>query len=153
MAGCEAALALAERGHDIVHRNTYLSFPGCLTEFGSSRKRPDLLFAGQLTGVEGYTESAVSGILAGVNQDRVLRGHSPSIPPPRTMVGGLFRYLRDANPARFQPMNSKWGLVDPLEAGPRKKTARRAALADRANQCMERWIADHGIMLSRTVAT
>lgn len=136
-----------------IHRNTYLNFPGCLTEFGSSRNRSDLLFAGQLTGVEGYTESAVSGILAGINLDRVLRGHSPAIPPPQTMVGGLFRYLRDADPARFQPMNSNWGLVDPLVAGPRKKAERRAALADRANQCLERWIADHGIMLSRRVPT
>ncbi len=136
-----------------IHRNTYLNFPGCLTEYGSSRKRADLLFAGQLTGVEGYTESAVSGILAGINLDRLLRGHSPAIPPPETMVGGLYRYLREADPARFQPMNSNWGLVEPLLAAPRKKVERRAALADRASQCFERWVADHEIMPGRMVAT
>jgi methylenetetrahydrofolate--tRNA-(uracil-5-)-methyltransferase len=134
-----------------IHRNTYLNFPGCLTDYGASRGRPDLLFAGQLTGVEGYTESAVSGIMAGINLDRVLRGRSPVVPPPETMVGGLFRYLREANAARFQPMNSNWGLVDPLLDGPRKKVERRAALADRASRYFERWTADHGIMSERAV--
>lgn len=136
-----------------IHRNTYLNFPACLTEYGSSRKRPDLLFAGQLTGVEGYTESAVSGIMAGINLDRVLKGHCPLVPPPTTMVGGLFRYLREADPARFQPMNSNWGLVDPLVAGPRKKAERRAALADRASRSFEQWITDHEIVPRRLVAT
>ncbi len=136
-----------------IHRNTYLNFPACLTAYGSSNERPDLFFAGQLTGVEGYTESAVSGIMAGINLDRVLRGRCPAVPPPETMVGGLFRYLREADPARFQPMNSNWGLVEPLVAGPRKKAERRAALADRASRCFEQWIADHEIMPRRLVAT
>jgi len=136
-----------------IHRNTYLNFPACLTGYGSSSKRPDLLFAGQLTGVEGYTESAVSGIMAGINLDRVLRGRRPAIPPPETMVGGLFRYLREADPSRFQPMNSNWGLVEPLFAGPRKKAERRAALADRASRYFEQWIADHAIMPRRLAAT
>ena len=124
-----------------IHRNTYLNFPRCLTPSGSSRRRPDLFFAGQLTGVEGYTESAASGILAGVNLDRALRGAAPVVPPTDTMLGGLCRYLREADPDSFQPMNSNWGLVDPLAGAPRKKALRRAALADRADLSLRRWIA------------
>ena len=136
-----------------IHRNTYLNFPACLTEYGASSARPDLIFAGQLTGVEGYTESAVSGIMAGINLDRVLRGRCPAVPPPETMVGALFRYLQQADPARFQPMNSNWGLVEPLVGGPRKKAERRAALADRASRYFEQWITEHDIMSRRLVAT
>ena len=124
-----------------IHRNTYLNFPRCLTPSGSSRRRADLFFAGQLTGVEGYTESAASGILAGVNLDRALRGAAPVVPPTDTMLGGLCRYLREADPDSFQPMNSNWGLVDPLAGAPRKKALRRAALADRADLSLRRWIA------------
>ena len=97
-----------------IHRNSYLNFPERLTSYGSPSGRPDLIFAGQLTGVEGYTESAASGILAGVNMARLLDGLEPVVPPPTTMLGGLYRYLREAAPGRFQPMNSNWGLVDPL---------------------------------------
>lgn len=127
-----------------IHRNTYLNFPACLDPGGSSRSRPDLFFAGQLTGVEGYTESAASGILAAVNLDRVLSGADPVVPPPQTMLGGLYRYLRDADPTDFQPMNSNWGLVDPLPDAPRKKAARREALAERADRCFRRWVAETG---------
>ena len=129
-----------------IHRNTYLNFPRCLTACGSSRHRGDLFFAGQLTGVEGYTESAASGILAGVNLDRVLSAREPLVPPGDTMLGGLYRYLREANPDSFQPMNSNWGVVDPLPDAPRRKAQRRAALAERAERCMRRWIADHDIV-------
>ena len=129
-----------------IHRNTYLNFPACLTPCGSARSRPDLFFAGQLTGVEGYTESAASGILAAINLDRVLGGADPVVPPPTSMLGGLCRYLCDANPRDFQPMNSNWGLVDPLVGAPRKKAARREALAERADQCFRRWIAETGAM-------
>lgn len=129
-----------------IHRNTYLNFPACLTACGSARSRPDLFFAGQLTGVEGYTESAASGILAAINLDRVLSGADPVVPPPTSMLGGLYRYLREADPGDFQPMNSNWGLVDPLLGAPRKKAARREALAQRADQCFRRWIAETGAM-------
>ncbi len=129
-----------------IHRNTYLNFPGCLTAYGSSRRRPDLLFAGQLTGVEGYTESAASGILAGINLHRVLGGEDPVVPPTETMLGGLCRYLRDAKPDSFQPMNSNWGLVDPLHDGPRKKALRREALAERADRRFREWISDAHVM-------
>ncbi len=123
-----------------IHRNTYLNFPGRLSAYGSSRRRPDLLFAGQLTGVEGYTESAASGIVAGVNLDRLLDGREPVLPPTETMVGALYRYLREADPNDFQPMNSNWGLVDPMPDAPRKKALRREAMAERADRSFRQWI-------------
>ncbi len=115
-----------------IHRNSYLNFPGRLTEYGSLMERPDLIFAGQLTGVEGYTESAASGIMAGINLDRILRGGDAVIPPPTTMLGGLFRYLSESAPEHFQPMNSNWGLVDPLNERVRDKRVKRERLALRA---------------------
>jgi methylenetetrahydrofolate--tRNA-(uracil-5-)-methyltransferase len=128
-----------------IHRNCYLNFPGRLTAHGSPRARPDLIFAGQLTGVEGYTESAASGILAGVNLARLLGGSEPVLPPPTTMIGGLFRYLRESDPRRFQPMNSNWGLVEPLAEHIRDKRVRREALAERARVDFGRWMVEHGV--------
>jgi methylenetetrahydrofolate--tRNA-(uracil-5-)-methyltransferase len=131
-----------------IHRNSYLNFPRCLTAHGSLRSRADVVFAGQLTGVEGYTESAASGIVAGINLDRALRGQEPAVPPPTTMIGGLFRYLRATDPARFQPMNSNWGLVDPLAEEVRDKQGRRERLADRALSAFQAWMADHGLAVA-----
>ncbi len=127
-----------------IHRNSYLNFPALLTSWGSPPGRPDLLFAGQLTGVEGYTESASSGLLAGLNLDRILKGKDPTLPPPTTMLGGLYRYLREADPKRFQPMNSNWGLVDPLPERIRDKLKKREALAQRAQEDFDIWLAAQG---------
>ena len=128
-----------------IHRNSYLNFPGRLTEHGSLVDRPDVLFAGQLTGVEGYTESAASGIMAGVNLDRILRGNNPAIPPPTTVLGGLFRYLSESSPENFQPMNSNWGLVDPLSERVRDKRVKRERLAFRANEDFAMWLETFGL--------
>ena len=136
-----------------IHRNSYLNFPGCLSSSGSSKKRTDLIFAGQLTGVEGYTESAASGILAGINLGRSLSDQEPLIPPPTTVLGGLFRYLRDADPKHFQPMNSNWGLVDPLSQRIRSKRARRESLAQRANENFLVWMQESGLALDRARAS
>ena len=128
-----------------IHRNSYLNFPERLSAWGGLRDRSDLLFAGQLTGVEGYTESAASGILAGINLARLLAGDGPVVPPPTTMLGGLFRYLRDAAPGRFQPMNSNWGLVDPLPRRVKNKKEKRQILAQRAQDDFTSWMVDHGL--------
>ena len=136
-----------------IHRNSYLNFPGCLSSSGSSKKRTDLIFAGQLTGVEGYTESAASGILAGINLGRSLSDQEPLIPPPTTVLGGLFRYLRDADPKHFQPMNSNWGLVDPLSQRIRSKRERRKLLAQRANEDFLVWMQESGLALDRARAS
>jgi len=123
-----------------IHRNSYLNFPARLTPWGSLPERHDLLFAGQITGVEGYTESASSGLLAAMNLDRILCGKYPTLPPTTTMLGGLYRYLRDSDPKHFQPMNSNWGLVDPLPIRVRDKKKRREALAERAQEGFLEWM-------------
>ena len=79
------------------------------------REAPRLFFAGQLTGVEGYTESLGTGILAGINLARHLDGKPPAVPPPTTMLGALYRYLGEADPEHFQPMNANFGLLEPLD--------------------------------------
>jgi methylenetetrahydrofolate--tRNA-(uracil-5-)-methyltransferase len=131
-----------------IHRNSYLNFPGRLTPWGGPPSRGDVVFAGQLTGVEGYTESAASGILAAVNVVRIAEGLEPIVPPPTTMLGALFRYLREAEPRRFQPMNSNWGLVDPLPGAPRDKEAKREALAARAQTDFLAWMEAHSLPLA-----
>ncbi|MEX0837232.1 MAG: methylenetetrahydrofolate--tRNA-(uracil(54)-C(5))-methyltransferase (FADH(2)-oxidizing) TrmFO [Gemmatimonadota bacterium] len=135
-----------------IHRNSYLNFPERLSAHGALKDRPDLIFAGQLTGVEGYTESAASGILAGVNLARILEGLDPVVPPPTTMTGGLYRYLRDARPGHFQPMNSNWGLVEPLNRRVKDKRRRRELLAERAQADFLAWMADHGLETRAPVA-
>src|SRR5438045_7133224 len=120
-----------------IHRNSYLNAPHALSPHLSARDDSQLLFAGQLTGVEGYTESAATGILAGVNLARLLSGEEPLLPPATTMLGALYRYLRETDPARFQPMNANFGLLEPLENAPRDKFKKREALAARAMREME----------------
>jgi methylenetetrahydrofolate--tRNA-(uracil-5-)-methyltransferase len=128
-----------------IHRNTYLNFPARLAAHGAPHARPDLLFAGQLTGVEGYTESAASGILAGINLDRILRGLPPVVPPAETMLGGLYRYLRECDPAAFQPMNSNFGLIPPLDDPPRDKALRRERVVERARARLADWLREEQI--------
>jgi methylenetetrahydrofolate--tRNA-(uracil-5-)-methyltransferase len=128
-----------------IHRNTYLNFPAKLSAYGAAPARPDLIFAGQLTGVEGYTESAASGILAGINLHRVVCGQPPVLPPASTMLGALLQYLRTAEPGRFQPMNSNFGLLDPLKDHVRDKALRRERLVARARTDFAEWIAAHDV--------
>jgi methylenetetrahydrofolate--tRNA-(uracil-5-)-methyltransferase len=123
-----------------IHRNTYLNFPQRLNYYGGAHSRPEVIFAGQLTGVEGYTESAASGIVAGLNMDRLMKGLEPVVPPSTTMIGGLFRYLREAPPMQFQPMNSNFGLLDPLSEHVRDKGLRRQKTIARAQQAMQRFV-------------
>jgi methylenetetrahydrofolate--tRNA-(uracil-5-)-methyltransferase len=125
-----------------IHRNTYLNFPTALNAYGAPTARPDIVFAGQLTGVEGYMESAASGILAGINLHRIVSGLDPAVPPSTTMLGGLMRYLREASPGRFQPMNSNFGLLDSMEGYIRNKDERRTRLIERAREDFATWAED-----------
>jgi methylenetetrahydrofolate--tRNA-(uracil-5-)-methyltransferase len=125
--------------HGQIHRNSYINFPALLTPHGSPPDEPALVFAGQLTGVEGYIESAATGLLAAVNIDRLVRGLKPAVPPPTTMLGGLMRYLREADPSNFQPMNANFGLLDPLPGQVRGKWERRQKLALRGLRDMRAW--------------
>lgn len=122
-----------------IHRNAYLNAPASLTPHLSLRDDPMTLFAGQLTGVEGYTESTATGLLAGLNLARLLRGEEPSVPPPTTMIGALYRYLREADPRHFQPMNANFGLVDELGERVRDKRVKKERLAERALAAMAEW--------------
>ena len=126
-----------------IHRNSYINTPAVLSPQLSLRDDPRVLFAGQITGVEGYTESSATGLLAGVNLARLLDGAEPVVPPPTTMLGGLYRYLRDADPAHFQPMNANFGLLDDLGERVRDKRRKRELLAERALSDMHRWRAEH----------
>jgi methylenetetrahydrofolate--tRNA-(uracil-5-)-methyltransferase len=135
-----------------IHRNTYLNFPARLTAHGSLRDRPELIFAGQITGVEGYTESTAVGILAAANLDRIVRGLEPVVPPPTTMMGGLMRYLRESEPKHFAPMNSNFGLVDPLPAKVRDKDEKRAKLSERAQADFAAWMDAHDLRVGEPAA-
>lgn len=125
-----------------MHRNSYINYPASLSPHGAPAGEPDLIFAGQLTGVEGYVESWATGLLAALNIDRLLRGVEPATPPPTTMLGGLLRYLHEADPDNFQPMNANFGLLDSLPRAIRGKRQRREELAARALREMRRWAED-----------
>ena len=122
-----------------IHRNSYVNAPAALSPHLALRDAPTTLLAGQLTGVEGYTESSATGLLAGINLARLLAGEAPVLPPTTTMLGALYRYLRDADPRHFQPMNANFGLVDTLPGAPKDKIERKQAMAERALTAMREW--------------
>ena len=126
-----------------IHRNTYLNAPAALTPYLSLRDDPMVLFAGQLTGVEGYTESTATGLMAAINLSRLLAGEEPVLPPPVTMLGALYRYLREAEPEHFQPMNANFGLLEELPDPPRDKHKKRELYAERSLAAMQAWMAEH----------
>ena len=122
-----------------IHRNSYLNAPAALLPHLALRDDPRVMFAGQLTGVEGYTESTATGLLAGVNLSRLLAGEEPVLPPATTLLGALYRYMREADPRHFQPMNANFGLVDELGERVRDKRAKKERLAERALAAMADW--------------
>ena len=126
-----------------IHRNSYLNAPASLAPHLALRDDARTLFAGQLTGVEGYTESTATGLLAGVNLSRLLAGEEPVLPPTTTMLGALYRYLREADPRHFQPMNANFGLVDDLTVRVKDKRAKKEQLAERALADMAAWRDTH----------
>jgi len=128
-----------------IHRNSYLNAPATLAPHLALRDAPTTLFAGQLTGVEGYTESTATGLLAAVNLDRLLRGEAAVLPPTTTMLGALYRYLREADPAHFQPMNANFGLIDELSDPPRDKVVKRERYAARALTDLQTWAEAHRV--------
>jgi len=123
--------------YGVMHRNTFIDSPRLLGKTFSLREQPLLCFAGQLTGVEGYMESAASGILAAEQLARRLAGQPPLELPPTTMLGALSGYIADESVANFQPMGASMGLLPPLEVRIKGKQERYQALADRALQALE----------------
>jgi len=128
-----------------IHRNSYLNSPMALSAHLAVRDEPAALFAGQITGVEGYTESSATGLLAGINLARILSGDDPVIPPPTTMMGALYRYMNEADPKHFQPMNANFGLVDELPEQIRDKKRKRELFSERALGDMQAWIEANNI--------
>ena len=123
----------------LVHRNTYVNGPNVLMETWQVRRRPALFFAGQMSGVEGYVESAASGLLAGLNAARMAGGQPLSSPPRTTAIGALAYYVSHANPAHYDPSNITFGIMEPLANAPRSKVAKKLAISERALGDLERW--------------
>ncbi|MFQ5877924.1 MAG: methylenetetrahydrofolate--tRNA-(uracil(54)-C(5))-methyltransferase (FADH(2)-oxidizing) TrmFO [Acidobacteriota bacterium] len=115
-----------------VHRNSYINAPALLLPSFQARRRPDLFFAGQISGVEGYLESAASGLIAGINAARLARGEPPLIFPATTALGALARYISSADAADYQPANIAFGLLPPLPREIRDRRQRKAAMVRRA---------------------
>jgi methylenetetrahydrofolate--tRNA-(uracil-5-)-methyltransferase len=129
-----------------IHRNSYVNTPAVLDPFlrlrSPSAVRRSTFFAGQLTGGEGYTESLGTGLMAGINLARALRGREPARPPAETMLGALMAWMFEADPKSFQPMNANFGLLPALENPPRDKAKKKTVLAARALDAMQAFARD-----------
>ena len=138
----------------MVHRNTYINGPTVLRPTWQTRQRADLFFAGQISGVEGYVESAASGLLAGRNAAALARGAEPATLPRETAIGALAYYVANADPRHYQPTNITFGIMPPLQAAgsasssgrpvPKKKANRKLAYADRALAALDGWMQHAG---------
>jgi methylenetetrahydrofolate--tRNA-(uracil-5-)-methyltransferase len=126
----------------MVHRNTFINGPTALSETWQARSRPDLFFAGQVSGVEGYVESAASGLIAGRNAARLVLGAVPEAAPRETAIGSLGHYVSHADPRHYQPSNITFGIMPPLDAPPRNRHERQLAMSQRALAALEAWAAE-----------
>lgn len=124
-----------------MHRNTFINSPTLLHPTLQLRGRDDLFFAGQITGTEGYVGSTMGGLIAGINITRLLQNETLLTLPPATMIGALLHYITHAEPKHFQPMKANMGLLPELSTPIRNKAQRNAALAARAQQDLEAYLA------------
>lgn len=129
--------------YGVMHRNTFINSPKVLNATLQTRKRSDLFFAGQITGTEGYTESIATGLLAGINMAKYLKGGELLLLPKENMLGALCAYISDPAHEKFQPINSNWGIVTPIEL-PKKerknKKLKNELLAKRSEEVLEQLI-------------
>jgi methylenetetrahydrofolate--tRNA-(uracil-5-)-methyltransferase len=123
----------------MIHRNTYINGPRVLTETWQTRARPDLFFAGQVSGVEGYVESAASGLIAGRNAARLARGVAPVAAPRTTAIGALGYYVSHADARHYQPSNITFGIMPPLPSPPSSRAERQLATSQRALADLDAW--------------
>lgn len=123
----------------MIHRNTYINGPTVLLETWQTRLRADLFFAGQVSGVEGYVESAASGLAAGTNAARLASGRTPRRFPPTTAIGALGHYVSHAEARHYDPTNITFGILPPLDAPPRGRKERQLAASARALADLEAW--------------
>jgi methylenetetrahydrofolate--tRNA-(uracil-5-)-methyltransferase len=126
--------------YGMVHRNTYVNGPTVLAETWQVRSRPTLFFAGQMSGVEGYVESAASGLLAGMNAAAMASGEPVLALPRTTAIGALAYYVSHANPAHYEPSNITFGIMPPLERPVKGKKLRNEALSARALAALDAWL-------------
>ncbi|RME73116.1 MAG: methylenetetrahydrofolate--tRNA-(uracil(54)-C(5))-methyltransferase (FADH(2)-oxidizing) TrmFO [Chloroflexi bacterium] len=131
--------------YGMMHRNTFINSPTLLHPTLQWRTRPDLFFAGQITGVEGYVGNAATGLLAGLNAARLMRGALPITMPPTTMLGALCHYITHADPKDFQPMKANFGILPPLSRPIRNKRQRYQAYVARALHDLETLMNREGI--------
>jgi methylenetetrahydrofolate--tRNA-(uracil-5-)-methyltransferase len=124
----------------MIHRNTYVNAPTVLRETWQTRMRDDLFFAGQMSGVEGYVESAASGLIAGRNAAALALGEAPSAPPRTTALGALAYYASHADPKHYVPSNIAFGLIPPLEERVKSKKDRNTAISERALKDLDDWL-------------
>jgi methylenetetrahydrofolate--tRNA-(uracil-5-)-methyltransferase len=144
----------------MVHRNTYINGPTVLRETWQTKMRPDLFFAGQISGVEGYVESAASGLLAGRNAAALARGGQPGAPPRTTAIGALAYYVSHADPRNYQPTNITFGIMPPPDdpqggrpGGRRRPRAdRKMLVAERALAALDEWMRSGSAMPADTPA-
>jgi methylenetetrahydrofolate--tRNA-(uracil-5-)-methyltransferase len=125
--------------YGMVHRNTYICGPRVLLPTWQTRHRADLLFAGQVSGVEGYVESAASGLIAGRNAAAIVKGDAPQAPPRTTAIGSLAYYVSHADPRTYQPTNITHGIMPPLDNPPRDKMKKKLLIAERALADLDAW--------------
>lgn len=130
--------------YGVMHRNTFVNSPQVLLPTFQMRGFPNIFLAGQLTGVEGYMESTVSGLVAGVNAARLADGRSPLVFPEDTVVGAMAHYISSADPKHFQPMNANFGILPPLPTRVRDKHARKQAYVKRAQASLEAYLSTVG---------
>jgi len=128
--------------YGMVHRNTYINGPKVLRETWQTKARADLFFAGQISGVEGYVESAASGLMAGRNAAALVRGEEPRVPPRSTALGALSYYVSHADPRNYQPTNVTFGIIAAPSGGSRRARDRKLAISARALQALDEWVHD-----------
>ncbi|MGC4375625.1 FADH(2)-oxidizing methylenetetrahydrofolate--tRNA-(uracil(54)-C(5))-methyltransferase TrmFO [Fictibacillus sp. Mic-4] len=126
--------------YGVMHRNTFINSPKLLRKTYQLKTREDLFFAGQMTGVEGYVESAASGLVAGINAARLIQGQDPVEFPAETAIGSMAHYITTADPHHFQPMNANFGLIPPLSTKIKNKKERYEALAKRALETIQNFL-------------
>lgn len=126
--------------YGVMHRNTFINSPKLLSPTYQFRSRPNLFFAGQMTGVEGYVESAASGLAAGLNAARLWHGQDPMVLPADTAIGSMAHYIVSTESGSFQPMNANFGLLPPLEERIKNKKLRYEKLAERALRTIQNFV-------------
>ena len=134
--------------YGMIHRNTYINAPSILKPSFQTKRRDNLFFAGQISGVEGYTESAASGLMAGRNAAALALGEPVEVPPRETALGALSHYIAHADPESYQPTNIAFGLLPPMDPPVKNRRARRQAMVERALSEIDTFISDRDVVVS-----